>query len=465
MDANQNLEDNPIIDENEIVEILVDEGNEIEERNRVLRENEMVDEIQLFEENQIVEQIRIMEQNQVMEEIENPEIQEVRVHDPFVKVPPEFRCIILERMSIKDLLRSSLVSKYWYRTIAETDIFLNRLLLVFDWNTECTPTEEDIEILMRSHRRLRNFKLDWTVTLATKHVMRATMALINRFSDTLVDLSVAGVDLTNHRFQFMGLPRLKYLELNCNSSNLDGLFMRSSTGIEKLSLMVATDEIQEEAFAICLSDNILLKDLTLEMEYAENLFHGEFVVKFKFNLTTFSVNNKYVKNQKCFVNFLHSQRHSIKTLYLGSTNCALINYVFQMPALKTFKFDTSKFEQPKLDLIINPRITELWLSLDLICSQMPYLIAAPNVEILHISSILVYEKLLDYIALNMKRLRVLVVEMKTAFNPCPDESADNEKYQSILDYYDYIRDQHPEYNQNIQILDDETTLRQFRNSL
>lgn len=405
------------------------------------------------------------ENNEVIEEILNPIAEDVVMYDPFVLVPAEYHCIILESMSIRDLLRSSLVSRFWYRTIAETDDFLNRLLLTFDWNTECTPSEEDIETIMRSRRHHRSFKLDWTVTLATKYVMRATMALINRFSNTLVDLSVSGVDLSNHRFQFIGLPRLKYLELNCNSSNLDGLFMRSSNSIEKLSLMVATDEIQEESFVVCLAENTMLKDLTLEMEYAENLFHGEFFVEFNFHLTTFAVNNKYVKNQKCFVNFLHSQRHSIESLYLGSTNDSLINYVFQMPALTTFKFDTSKFEQPLLDLIINPKITELWLSLDLITSQMPYLIAAPNVEILYMSSILVYEKLIDYIALNMKRLRVLVVEMKTAFNPVPDEAADNEKYQSILDYYDAVREQHPEYNQNIQILDDETTLRQFRNLL
>ena len=449
------MEENQEVEMEENQSPIID-GNYIEENQEIEME-----EVHMFEED---EQMQIMEYNQVVEVIANP-VQNVVVYDPFIKVPAEYRCIILDHMSVKDLLQSSLVSKYWYRTIAESNSFLNRLLLTFDWNTECAPSEEDIEIIMKSHRWHRNFKLDWTVTLATKYVMRATMALINRFSDTLVDLSVSGVDLTNHKFQFMELPRLKFLELNCNSSNIDGLFMRSSNGIEKLSLMVATDEIQEDAFVVCLADNILLKDLTLEMEYAENLFHGEFFVEFSFHLTTFSVNNRYVKNQKCFVNFLHSQRHSIETLYLGSTNCALINYVFQMPALKTFKFDTSKFEQPKLDLVVNPRITELWLSLDLICSQLPYLVATPNVEILHISSILVYEKLLDYIAMNMKCLRVLVVEMKTAFNPCPDESADNEKYQSIVDYYDYIREQHPEYNQNIQILDDETTLRQFRNLL
>lgn len=303
------------------------------------------------------------------------------------------------------------VSSSWFDTIGGSRKCMKEVRLGLDnwWQTE-TPDEMSrvMEIIRNTTRKYQYVHINCNDNV---QVSQNALSLLETLAPWVVDLRFINADGINeiHPMEFPMLEKLQFIN---NVSQIDDLLLQGTSRLKELNMK---HHYWAEVAPVvkCLKAN---KDITLLKLWDTGigkLFEVYEPDSFKFKLKRFATGSDGVMSLEVednFLDFLDSQSDSLEAIRfrsgLGGVNAQIISKVFEMSAIKIIHLDG--IEKPiDIELQVNPGIIELRLpwKIDNAEKLLPFLKAAPNLEVLYLKKLNRWTAAV--IADTLKNLRIL----------------------------------------------------------
>jgi hypothetical protein len=273
----------------------------------------------------------------------------------------------------------------------------------------------------------------------------------------VTELKIKSIKLEDPKL--LRLPRLKVLKLTYTHSNVRNILITSSSSLTKLKLKMEsplrwseTQKVDQESIVQirnCIEKNQDLEDLELHGSVQYNTFFDEdFSEAVKFQLKSLKVKTGMrlalisEKNERNFLNFLKTQSNSLQNFFIDVCRPNIIQHAFNfMPAVTCFHIDVMMMNDYKvrdLKLNLNENIVDLKIPY---VSQLEdikaFLEVAPNLKSLFVAHL--SHEAMEFIAWNLMSL----AELKFRYDEIDCEG-----------FYEQLKDDYPDVNQNIQMVVD-----------
>lgn len=381
--------------------------------------------------------------------------------DPFVNVPLDLHSLIFQHLAGNDIKEMFEVSEDWHEKTAKSPICMNKIKFsMSSWKrsigTKQQESADKIETLQNSTRNYKSVAIDCRFD---KNLSLQFWKFLEVLSDDLVELKIKSCKLDDPTP--LKLKKLEILKLTCAPTRVRNLLITSTRNLKRLKLKMVSpliwssmrsDRDSSDSIRKFLSTNHELKDLELHggMQY-NTFFDADFSLeekKPKFNLKNLKVKNGMrlalisEQNEENLINFLKTQSSTIEKFFIDVCRQNVIQHVFNhMPLLTSLHIDTmmmDEFKVKDLQLMLNERIVDL--SIPYVSQQediIDFLSMTPNLHTLFVAHL--SHETMEFIAFNLNSLRIL----KFRYDEIDCE-----------DFYETLRDENPDVNQDIQMVVD-----------
>lgn len=379
--------------------------------------------------------------------------------DPLERVSPDIHYLILQHLDVKDISEASTASSSWNQTIAESATCMRKIKISMKlWNsasgTKQQQTDDKIKVLQSSVRPYRNICI---VCRFDKFLSQEFWNFLKLSSETVTELNIKSIKLdTPSKIE---LPKLEILKLTYVPKDIRNVLLASSRSIKKLKIKLESpliwnegprsDEESLDSVKSLLERNQTLEDLDLcGPEQYSSFFTEDFSGIVRFQLKSLKVKTAMrlsrisERNEQNFINFLATQSNCLESFFIDVCRRNVIQFVFnRMPALTSVHFDVmimNDYQVKELNLKLNERIVDL--RIPYINHQQDikeFLSVAPNLVSLFVAHL--SHETMELIARNLKNLKTL----KYRYDEIDCE-----------DFYDQLKDDFPEVNQDIEMIVD-----------
>lgn len=154
--------------------------------------------------------------------------------DPILFFQPEVCDLILERLTVKEILKASEVSKTWYSFIGSSSKIMKKIKLSF-WMDKPRHLSHEIYTLSKSCRNWKSVELKSLIFLSAGELEY----FLKSFQNTVEELELVNILVRNRiSFEVLDFPKLKSLKITINRSKHGRIseFFVNCKKIEKLCI-------------------------------------------------------------------------------------------------------------------------------------------------------------------------------------------------------------------------------------
>lgn len=276
------------------------------------------------------------------------------------------------------------------------------------------------------------------VELGVNDDLKGFWKFIESCSDSLISLKIENVR--------------RFGELNLKFPNLEILRAYSIDEKSLLTLLKSTEKLTElfissgessldqifiDNLIVCLKRNKNLVDLYLKNTHFLRIFEENLSVNFQLKslklLNTSARNEVSPELEKNLLHFIDEQKSRLETFFFEFSSDQIVEKAFNLPAVASLGF----LKVPSANLKKNFNIKSLEIPFDEDFASVRKIVdASPNIERLFVAT--VTNELIDFLSWNFMKLTSLNFKMI---------SLDSEEY------YEKLKQDHPEVNQLIDIWD------------
>lgn len=381
--------------------------------------------------------------------------------DPFVNIPLDLHSLVLQHLRGNDIKEMFEVSPIWSEEVLNSGCCMDKIKFVMKiWRKAIASKHEEIkdkiDILQKSVRSYKSIAIDCRFDASLSAVF---WTFLQDLSENLVELKLKSCTLDDP--PPLKLTNLKILKLTYAPTRVRNVLITSTNTLQHLKLKmvspliwtsIRSDRDSSESIRKFLATNHNLQHLELHggMQY-NTFFDDDFSLEEKrpkFHLKTLKIKTSMrlnlisEQNEGNLINFLKTQSSSIEKFFIDVCRQDVIKHVFnEMPAITSLHIDTmmlDEFNVKDLQLMLNEKVVEL--SIPYVTHQediIEFLSMTPNLQTLFVAHL--SHETMEFIAFNLNQLRIL----KFRYDEIDCEG-----------FYESLRDEHPEVNQDIQMIVD-----------
>lgn len=377
--------------------------------------------------------------------------------DPILKVSPDIDYLIFQHLTPREILEASMVSQLWYESIGSSNACMKKIELSLRFWKESPGTKQEqsnkkVKVIQDSTRKYQNISIDCRFD---KSLSKEFWKFLTSLQTSLVELKIKSIQL--EFVSPISLPKLQVLKLTYVPTIVRNVLLRSCCSLKLLKLKMESPfkwgestKIEKESLTAikkCLESNQSLQDIELHGCTQYNLFFDlEVSDVVKFHLKTLKIKTGLrlavisENNERNLISFLRTQTNCLEGFYIDGCRINIIQFVFNnMSALRSVQIDVMMMEKHEISqLNLNENIRDLMIPyVNYHENIREFLNAVPNIESLFIAYL--SQESMNFIARNLMNLKIL--KFRYDENECED-------------FYEQLREDHPEVNQNIEMIVD-----------
>lgn len=378
--------------------------------------------------------------------------------DPLVKIPTDLHNLLLQHFDAKEVLEISKISTEYFETIAKASTCMKKIkfALKFWKNSAGTKQQQTDEKIQVIHNTIRNYQSVTIDCRFDKNLSEEFWNFLEFAAPHVIELKIKSIKLDSP--SIIAFPKLQILKLTYVPTNVRNILITSSAALTRLKLKMESplrwSEIRSDQESLsqvrtCMQRNQKLEELELHGSVQYNtFFDADFSDVARFELKTLRVKTGMrlalisERNEQNFLNFLHTQSASLKTFFIDVCRPKIIQHAFNfMPAVTSFHIDVMMMNDYKvkdLKLNLNERIVDLKIPyVSHLDDIKAFLEVAPNLQSLFVAHL--SHEAMEFIAWHLMNLTVL----KFRYDEIDCEG-----------FYEQLKDDYPDVNQNIEMIVD-----------
>lgn len=377
--------------------------------------------------------------------------------DPFGELSPDIHYLIFQHFTAKEILEISNASKAWNEIIGNSNSCMKKIELSLRFWKDTAGTKqyqcnEKINVLHESARQYQNVSIDCRFD---KGLSNELWKFLSSRQSSLVELKIKSIQ---PEFPLpLTFTKLMIMKLTYVPTNIRNILLTSCCSLTKLKLKMESPfkwgepaKIEQESLSSirkCLELNQALKDIEIHGCTQYKLFFDlpvSDVVRFKLKTLKIKSGLRLAvlseNNERNLVSFLKTQGKCLECLYIDGCRTNIIQFIFNnMSVLRSIQIDVMMMEKNEIsDLNLNESIRDLMIPyVNYHENIREFLNAVPNIESLFIAYL--SHESMNFIARNLLNLKTL--KFRYDENECED-------------FYEQLREDYPEVNQNIEMIVD-----------
>lgn len=379
--------------------------------------------------------------------------------DPLRQIPHDVHHLMFQHLDSKEIIELSTVSSEWYQAIGNNTSCMKRIRFSLKlWKnsdgTKQQQVDEKIKIMQNTSRRYHNIAIDCRFD---RNLSIEFWKFLEFCSSAVRELKIKSIKLEQPTS--IALPNLEVLRLTYVPTSIRNMLLMSSSSLVKLKLKLEsplkwneTSTLRTESLTCirnCLERNQKLQELELHgsIQY-RSFFNESFCEIIRFQLHSLKIKSGMrlalisELHEKNLVDFLATQSNSLRSFFIDVCRQSVIQFAFnKLHALTSLHIDAmimDEFRFKDLNLLLNEHITDLKIPYANHHEDIKELISVtPNLISLFVAHL--SHETMESIARNLKNLTTL----KFRYDEIDCE-----------DFYERLRDNLPEVNQNIEMIVD-----------
>lgn len=363
--------------------------------------------------------------------------------DPFQVIDPFLHELILQHFNASEVLKSlSLVSVDWSEIVGKSKKCMNKVRFIYQvWRNQYFTAEEVFTCVQNSSRKYQHVETE----LEFSDDLKKFWKFIETCSSSLVTLKLENIrkpfDSCEALAEFPNLEVLVAYGLDANALTT----ILKSTRKLKIIYICSSDLTMDaeviRSLTLCLQNNPNLQNIYLKnvnfVKIFEKPFEANLQLKSLKLMNTSPQNTISSSIEENLLKFLDQQKSTLETFFFEFENENVLEFMFNnnLPCLVSIGLPNV----PTARLQINPRITNLEIPYTDELSEIRKIIdATPNLRKLFVGT--VTNELVEHLAWRFMKLEELNFKMIGL---------------EVEEYYEKLKEDHPEVNQNIEIWDHE----------
>lgn len=380
--------------------------------------------------------------------------------DPLEEISEDIHFLVLQHLSVLDILEASTVSSVWYEKLGESATCMQKVKLSLKIAkgpaiSKQQQQDDMLEVMQSTSRRYQNLALDCRYD---EDFSKEAWKFLKHLAPFVTELRIKSIKMDSQ--SSIVLPRLKVLRLTYVRAPIRNVLLASSKSFTKLKLKTELpfqwgekSKPDQESLACirsCMENNMeRLQELELVGSHQyKSFFTDDFsdIVRFRLKALKVKTDMRLVliseTNEANFIKFLATQSCCLETIFIDVCRSNVITHIFNhMPALTSIHINLvimNDFRISDLNLNLNEKVVDL--NIPYVVHQediIEFLNIAPNITSLFVAH-LSYATM-DHIARNQMELR----SVKYRFGA-----------NGVETLYERLKTENPRVNQNIEFIVD-----------